>query len=401
MSTATNKLADAEITESRWRQIFRRASDEDSVPTFKTVALGNRGSGKTVFLTAFARNLGVTSDNRRYYLHVEDPAQRKQLDDNYRDLAGGRWPRSTGSRALDFSTYRFNVQVASSTTNAPEHLFDIEWIDYAGEIIDDPNPGTSTDDQFKSHVRDANVVFCLLDGERLRSWIDGEPAGSHYVHHDIHKLVKIAQDVSCSVHVLVTKWDAFVQPNKIFPGDSGQLEMLRAALMHIPGFSDLRSRSIIGQTKRLIPVSAVGPGFVTTDPDGNPVIRSDLNPTGNNLDVPFAAVVLDFLEGAVSQLRPKDERVLKMRGLRHFPGVADTLLSGTTSTLLRQISPEHMLAAGALDLVRLLMKRSPASDTSEARAQTQLIADMRQRLVAFEDQSPASVLGLPAWARRG
>lgn len=397
--TDAKKLTDVDGKRGGWRTMFRRASEQDPVPTFKIVALGNRGSGKTVFLTAFARELSLAAENRRYFLQVEDRDQRQRLDEAYETLAGGNWPEPT--EVGDFTTYRFEVKVNSATLNIPEHLFNVEWIDYGGEIIDVPNPGSSSDDQFRSHVRDANALFCLLDGDRLRSWVDGETSGSKYVHNDIRRLVRIAQEVSCSVHVLITKWDSFARPDDyLFPGEAGQLEMVRAALMNIPGFSDLRSRSMIGQTKRLIPTSAVGPGFVEVGPDDKARILPNANPRGSNLDVPFAAIVLDFLEGAADRLTPRDRGLLRMPGMRNLPGVADTLLTGTTSTLLRQISPESMLVAGALDLMRLQLKRSASSESPEELPAILLIQDMRQRLNAFEDHNPASVLGLPAWARR-
>lgn len=402
MSTVSSELSEPEVKQSRLRQFFRRASEDDPVPVFHIVALGNRGSGKTVFLTAFAQRLQFLTDSRRYSLRVIDENQRRQLGNAYEKLANGSWPKSTGASALDFTTYRFAVNIAHPQTGASDHLFDVEWIDYAGELVDDPNPGSSADDQLKSHVRDANVIFCLLDGDRLRRWIDGDIVGHKYVHHEIHKLVGLAQEARGSVHVLITKWDAFARTSdRVFPGEAGQLEMLKAALMGISGFSDLRRGSVVGQPKRFIPVSAVGSGFTTTGPSGEQLIVSNANPNGQNLDVPFAAVVLDYLQGAVERLTPRERRVIKSPLLRRLPGMVDFVLSGTSRNLLRSVSPEHILAAGILDLVRTFLKPAPSAGTSDTSSRSQLIEDLQQRLKAFQSESPASVLGLPAWAQRG
>lgn len=382
------------------RRLRSGSPDTAQVPVFKIVALGNQRSGKTVLLTAAAHHLKFFGNSRRFRLLIDDPATAAELGARYQAIATkGVWPDKTST--ADFTTYRFKVEVASPTGPPHDHLFDIEWIDYGGELIDNANPGSHTDDQFQSYIRDANVVFCLLDGARLRAWIEGSPDGAKYVHHDIAKIIEVAQGVRGSVHVLITKWDVFDQhEHHLFPGSGGQLEMLRAALMNVHGFSDLRTGSTVGETKRLIPVSAVGRGFVRIDEDGAQHIVPNAHPHGINLDVPFDAVVLDFLQCAAEQLTAGDRRLLRIPGLLRFPRVLDRLMSSTAATLLRQVSIENVIFAATLELLREVLRPTPTNPATPTEPAHRLVTDMKQVLHSFEDTHPASVLGLPAWAHR-
>jgi GTPase SAR1 family protein len=74
--------------------------DSTSIPTFKILALGMRGSGKTVFLASMYHFLSAYRENRGYFLSCPDERKSADLLEKFGEISDSDdWPE--GNSTLD------------------------------------------------------------------------------------------------------------------------------------------------------------------------------------------------------------------------------------------------------------------------------------------------------------
>jgi hypothetical protein len=270
------------------------------VPTFKVVVVGPPGSGKTLLLASLFNQLNYLRGGRSYYLRAS-PEQRLTLSAVYRTLSDTRqgWPHAT--RVSEFTDYRFDC-VAVDPDRRQHHVLSLSYLDYAGELLDNPHAGPATFRELNEHISSAQTLLGMIDGEFLVRLLRNEAAGRNYFEFEMRTIFGLLQEARCPIHLVISKWDLvrnFGEPD----GADDQLRLAAAitALRRFPQIESLVS-SGSGQFVRIIPVSAVGPVFAQFDSVGTVVKRPDGQVHPRNVEVPLCAVVPDLFRQVERQL---------------------------------------------------------------------------------------------------
>jgi hypothetical protein len=320
-----------------------RAFPKLPAPTFKVVALGNSGSGKTVLLASLFYQFRARP-GRPYYFDT-DPATRVWLGSLLSTVVDPTepWPSATTRSGTRTYTFDCVTQVAEAPTTA----FSIEYVDYAGEIFELLGEGDTALDDLVQKVATADALIGVLDGRRVLQFLRGEAQGRAYVIAKIAVMVQLMAKARCAIYFVISKWDlvhGFGEPAGA--DDRTRLDAVVSALMTVEHLSDLvRSRT----TVRLIPVSAVGSGFARLDESTGLVTkRSDGNFAPYNVDIPIAAIVPDLFtrirESMDSQVVGVIESEYRARR-RHTP---DEIVAEMGAFLLR---PAGAVLRASLDSV--------------------------------------------------
>jgi hypothetical protein len=307
-----------------------RAFPELPSPTFKVVALGNSGSGKTVLLASLFYQFRARP-SRPYYLDT-DPATRVWLGGVLSTVVDPEqeWPGATSR--VGTRTYTFNC--VAQVSEEPTTAFAIEYLDYAGEIFELLGESNTALEDLVARIRAADALIGVLDGRRVLQFVRGEAQGRAYLIAKIAAMVQLMAQARCPMYLVISKWDllhGFGEPRDA--DDQTRLEAVARALMTVDHISDLvQARS----TVRLIPVSSVGPTFATVDEfTGLVNKRPDGTFAPFNVDVPIAAIVPDLFirvrESLTAQVVGAIESEYQVRR-RHTP---EEVMSGMGAFLLR------------------------------------------------------------------
>jgi hypothetical protein len=266
---------------------------EPSPPTFKVVALGLSGSGKTVLLASMFHHLNFVTSQRSYFLDAT-PDQRLKLNTIYRTISdtGQGWPR--GTRVSECTEYLFDC-IALDEDHERHHVLTISYLDYAGELLETAqDSGQGAFDQLTEQIGSAHALLGVLDGYRILQLLRGEEAGRRHLEFDVRTMLGLLQGASAPIHLVISKWDLvrdFGEPEDA--DDQVRLQCVIDALMAFDHFGSL-AYFRPDQVVRLIPVSAVGPGFAEISANGAVVKRPGANLRPRNVDVPLSAVVPDL-----------------------------------------------------------------------------------------------------------
>ena len=269
-------------------------SADGAVPHFRVVALGVAGSGKTVYLSSMFHMVNVPTPGRSYFLETS-AAHRIYLSKVFDELSDTAepWPRGTRTgetRELDFDCVSFDEGVK-------HQVFKISYLDYAGELLEsEQEAGSTALSDLEERIRNAHGLLGMLDGYRVLQFLRNEPAGRRYFRSSIQPMIGIMAGVSCPIHFVLTKWDLIRRFGEPADADDNlRLSLVKEALMETTQLKALvDTHSWSGRVIRLIPVSAVGPGFAQLDEDGRVLKRPDgeVNPT--NIEVPLTAILPDL-----------------------------------------------------------------------------------------------------------
>jgi hypothetical protein len=276
------------------------------VPTFQVVALGQQGSGKTLLLASMYHSLRVPAD-QRYYLTAphDDVLRLNQWFDQMANTASSAWPRGTakGEGRL------FTFTVKTRTTGPISTIFNLNYLEYAGELLTEPQePGSTVKDDLFTQIRAADALICVIDGYGIRQYLDGHPQGMARLAETLNALVPAITEASCPVNFIITKWDLLAD---LHPDENTRLSMVRDLLTSNAQFRALVNLQSTGRVVRLIPVSAVGPGFARIGSTGEIVKRprAELHPT--NVDLPLSVVVPDLFEQVEARLTQETQVALR------------------------------------------------------------------------------------------
>lgn len=267
--------------------------------TINVCALGPSGSGKTVFMAAMYRQLRIKRGDADFYLET-DYVTSVHMNSVFNAVANPDedWPAST--RSLNEWEFSLNVPTPAGKFEAIK----MTYLDYPGLILTAPR--AAEDERFRGAIeklRTAHALLVLLDGTGVLACLRGEPQGRRFLDFEVSSSLEIVQQTRSPVHFAVTKWD-------LLEGEHSLAEV-RDLLMHDDNFHDLirgRMQSVSGPI-RLIPVSSVGPGFATMQPDGQ--MKKMGEPARPfQVELPFMSVLPDFFTYAYAELQAHDQELL-------------------------------------------------------------------------------------------
>jgi hypothetical protein len=237
-------------------------------------------SGRSYFLTAPYEQVVLLN---KWFTEVADTS----LD----------WP--AGSTVSDTREFTFAVRTRAPS-GAVHTVLNLGYLEYAGGLLTEPQaPGSTLQADLLRRIRSADALVGLIDGYRLRQWLDGKYEGQMRLQHTLTAMISLMMLVSCPITFVITKWDLL---GDIDADEDGRLRIVRKLLMSNQGFRDLVNVHSAHRVVRLIPVSAVGPSFAELNPDGAVAKLPDGHMYPTNVDVPLAAVVPDAFEQVARSL---------------------------------------------------------------------------------------------------
>ncbi len=387
-------------------------------PEFQVVALGVAGSGKTVFLASMFHDLSVQKSGRSYFLET-DIRERVALSSTFRQVANvsEAWPRGTQVG----ETREFTFDFAAFHEGAKHQLVRIKYLDYAGELLEaEQAPGSTALATLEDHINGAHALFGMIDGQRILQYLRYEPEGLEYLHHTIQPMIGVMASASCPIQFVITKWDIvrnFGEPEGA--DDCLRLRIVRQSLMSNTQLAALIAGRFRGERMvRLIPVSAVGPGFAEIDSASRVIKsgRSELAPS--NLEIPLSAVLPDFFSKVRSELDAPVRQEIEYRrkdisqlAPRERPGAITTFLGLPAGIALRSTLAGAFGHGQVESLIRTFFSwRSKPVDTKDSpregendtnpdvlvdRLRANIVVEFESALRQFEIKCPGSVLNEP------
>jgi hypothetical protein len=299
-------------------------------PPFKVVALGNSGSGKTVLLASlfyqFRQTLG-----RPYYLRT-DPEAEVRLNSLLATVIDPDEPWPGGTNRSATTSYLFDC--VSQVDGKPTTVLKIEYVDYAGEILEHLTESNAALEDLFARIRRADALIGVLDGSQLLRFMNGNAKGKAYVIGKIGVMVRQLANAQCPIYLVISKWDilhGFGEPADA--DDNTRLSLVAEALMGVDHLRDLVStRSNV----RLIPVSSVGTRFATLEA-GTGHVRKLSNGTfaPYNVEIPLAALIPDLFRRIESDLAHDTAAAIRGEFIARQRLTPDEVISEVGSFLLR------------------------------------------------------------------
>jgi hypothetical protein len=373
------------------RDAARTAPDPVTAsPTFRVVALGTAGSGKSVFLATMFHQLNVESPDKSYFL-------RTRLDDHialsatYRQVAAPDepWPRATGTG----ETRRYSFDCVAFDGSGLRPLSTIEYLDYAGELLEGGlRENAAALAELTDHIAGAHALLGMVDGHRVLQYLRREARGRAYFHGTLQPVVSLMAAATCPIHFVITKWD-LVRGFGEAPGadDATRLQAVREALEDVLQLDALAARQgMLRRIVRLIPVSAVGDDFLQLGDGGDLVKRPDGRLRPRNVEAPLSAVLPDLFSQVESAL---DESVRQQIAARarsearlrpaEVVAMAGRVLSTPAAVLLRGALVAGVGPAGGNELAALFVdwSRRTFDDKVEAVSQARSAAEQEAAVV--------------------
>jgi hypothetical protein len=268
-----------------------RTDQDAAVPTFRIVALGPRGSGKTLLLSSMYHEMRLAGSRGYHLAAPHDQMVRlsgwfNQVADHDQD-----WPM--GTLAGDTREFTFEVRTRGAS-GAVHTVMRLGYLEYAGGVLTEPRPpGEGFQEELLERIRSADALFGIIDGFHLRQWFDGLPQGRNRLQHALTTMVSLMLSEPRPITFVITKWDLL---RDVDADEDGRLRMVRKLLMTNPDFRELVKVHSAQRVVRLIPVSAVGPDFAGLSSDGHVEKLPDGEMRPTNVDAPLAAVVPDIFE---------------------------------------------------------------------------------------------------------
>ncbi|MEU9301475.1 hypothetical protein [Streptomyces sp. NPDC048269] len=388
---------------------------EEATPTFQVVALGLQGSGKTLLLASMYHRLKSPA-GQSYFLKAS-PEDVLHLNQWYSQMADtaveAGWPPGTAKGETRHFTFTVKTQIAEGVR--PRPMLHLKYLEYAGELLTEPQaPGSTVQEELYNNIRQADAMIGIIDGNNVRQHLDGSPRGQVRLEQTLNALVPIMIEAECPVSFVITKWDLLAD---LHPDERVRLELVQDLLTSNDHFRSLVK--IHGNTRavRLIPVSAVGPGFATVDSTGRVVKMpaGKVHPT--RVDVPLSAVVPDLFDQVERRL-DEDARTAFHAEVRRRNQMAPMEAVASLATFAGRAAGKAMLAAfgpsGAVvsgNAVLSMLLDSVGGERTESQmrldrelsqaeqshqqfrdARRRVLEDMRRKVAVLEDQLPHSRL---------
>ncbi len=253
--------------------------------SYKILTLGASGAGKTVFLASMFKSLS-TQGEYGFYLEAEDFESQKLLNNIYINMITGKWPPTT--RRSEISEWKFTCCIKNpALDNFP--ICQFIYFDYAGGRLTEMD---EEDSNLQEKIVQADAILGLLDGQKIQALMsnNNEQKIDDFLNKDLPPIIKWMSYCQAPIQFVISKWD-------LLENDNLGLKEISDRLLKIPEFKELvlnrnRERSSV----RLIPVSSVGYGFVTPQPDGSMKTTAKSIPFPFQMEVPVSCVIPDLLE---------------------------------------------------------------------------------------------------------
>jgi hypothetical protein len=371
------------------------------IPTFRVVALGLNGAGKTVLLASQFHKLSEPVADRRYFLdgHWEQDTRLAMIYASVGDTSAP-WP--AGTRIGDTREFLFDCK-AFNRTDDERSVFRISYLDYAGDLLETDADEHTAKGELEARVDNAHALLVIIDGRRVLELLRDELDGRDYFDR-IRPLLGLARKAKCPVQLIVTKWDLV----RSFDESSDDEDLLRHVSKRLTAFGHInalvRAHDQRQQEVRLIPVSAVGSEFAELCDDGRVVKRRDgtLNPI--HVDVPLCAVLPDVLKQVARSLDPAVRTRLDTdiggRVLVDVSALVTSVLSSHVGMVLRGALRGVVGEEVVKLFVEMMVPREPrgrdspveddAGETQRLRAE--VIEHMDRVVLLFEARLPSSTL---------
>lgn len=381
---------------SWYRKRPRRAAGE--TPTFRVLALGPAGAGKSMFLASMYSEL-KSADGRGYHLRLPDLTRKQKLNSIYAQVCDPdvEWP--AGTHLSEFS--RFDFECVGPTGDS---VFTLSYLDYSGELLESATPEYEQDrERLMEEAHNAHAIFGMIDGRQVVRFLDDQPDAVRYFNYTIQTMLDVLSEARCPIHLIVTKWDLVRAMDEPSGGnDNVLLAVVRDALLNDADVDRLvEDRGLGERVIRLIPVSAVGDGFAAIAGDGTVKKRGESKPHPLNIDVPLAAVVPDLFNQLLGTLDDAEGRKLNLDGLRaRALGRVGVLSLGARSVLLNVLGyPASYGATAIIDLfvswTSLKMKslvETTTAVTAPAHAGQRVLDAFQRAIRRLESTVPSSVI---------
>jgi hypothetical protein len=380
----------------------RRRKPPSGIPTFRIVALGLNGAGKTVLLASQFHKLSEPVAGRRYFLdgHWEQDTRLAMIYASVGDTSAP-WP--AGTRIGDTREFIFECK-AFGRADEERPVFRISYLDYAGDLLETHPDDQAARGELEARVDAAHGLLVIIDGRRVLQLLRDEQDGRDYLDR-IRPLLGLARRASCPVQLILTKWD-LVRSFGESPDDEELLQEVSSRLMadgHVKAL--VRAHDQLRQEVRLIPVSAVGSEFAQLCEDGRVVKRKDGTLDPIHVDVPLCAVLPDILRQVARTLDPSVQRRLE----EDIGGRVRALVDATAVVTAVLGSHVGLLVRGALqgkvsdEVVKVFVERlasksrdrdSPPDDEEAEmqRLRAEVIEHMDRAVLLFEARLPSSTL---------
>jgi hypothetical protein len=366
--------------------------DREDVPTFRIVALGLSGSGKTVFLSSLFHELHHPMANRPYFL-TASMKQRDILSTLHNEVVAPPpqpWP--PGTRIAEVGEFTLDG-VYCYPNGRRQTVMRIEYLDYDGDLLGHGGWTYRQHPALEAKIGHAHALLGMLDGSKVRDVLLRKPGADNYLESELDPMIGILNQASCPVHLVVTKWD-LVRDYGEHPraSDDERLRDVADSLMrhrHVAALPNARP----GPPVRLIPVSAVGPDFADLDSAGMSQKRVGGVVDPKNLDVPLCAVLPDLFKRVEQALdEPARRRLASARTMRN---IADLFNDQSFLVLLRELLPSPV-AASTRFLLAWINRRAKLSesrdDDPEQQAHEQIMRHFVDRIERFQGEFPSSNL---------
>lgn len=265
---------------------------ESAIPTFRIVSVGLQGSGKTLLLASMFHQLKAPT-NQSYYLSVK-ASDLAKLTEWFYTMADASKPRNwpLGTASGEIRRFLFGVRTRSAA--GVHEVMRLDYLEYAGELLTDTrDDGSTRQDELVSHIQEADALLGVLDGRHIQQWLAGREEGWLRLEQTLNILVPHLMEARGPISFVITKWDLLAAAGH---DENARLAVVRNLLMQNDHFRTLIELQGTDRIVRLVPVSAVGPGFVHLDAQGVPakVPTARVHPT--NTDIPLSAVVPDVFD---------------------------------------------------------------------------------------------------------
>lgn len=406
------RTARERLAEPTWIADQARTADDDAypnrhtpdLPTFRVIALGTAGAGKTVLLASQAHRLLPTAD-RRYHL-ASGLDQNRVLARIHQQVGNTSAPWPYATRIGDEHEFVFDCNVLDRE-HRQRTVLRIEYLDYPGDFVE-PSDVTPAG-ELEASVEDAHALLLILDGQRVLQLLDGRPEGRLYFDTQLWPMLALAHRATCPIQLIVTKWDLV----RSFDAEADDDDLLRKVSRLVMEFPAIRQMAYLhterGEEVRLIPVSSLGPRFAELRSDGTVGKRPDGKLDPWNVEVPLCAVIPDLLKRVELSLEPSVRRDLDDE-IDRAPGgdvasIAASVLSSRVGMILRHaveaLVGDLLVALFVETIVRSRPGRVQPAPEDHGEAETrwlrvEVITDMERIVRSFEDRLPSSII----WRRR-
>jgi hypothetical protein len=305
----------------------------------KIVVLGPSGSGKTTFLASMYERLKIQRQETTFFLQ---PAltQGNELGRLYQGLMKGQLPDKTLLGNVTTWAFNCNVTTAKGTFSA----FQLDYLDYAGERLTDHPGQFDQHPEFTQAMEEADSVVGLLDGLKIYQYMR-DPSKMTQLYENISAVMKHIQanrnHMRSPVHFILTKWDIFGDGPQMAGNDT--LKQVRDVLMKFDDFRDfINNRPNKNAPIRLIPVSALGKGYMALQADGSLRPVAGAIPKPFQVETPLACALTDKMREEITTVAERanlHETGHKAGGIIYK--ILQGVLAGLSSAQIRRALPER------------------------------------------------------------